>query len=68
MRFVTKCFLILLPALTSGLVGAASPTSTETPSTQSPCICAHLRRILTLRHLDSGLVMVGLGIYLLLPH
>ena len=29
MRFVTKCFLILLLALTSGWVGAASPVSTE---------------------------------------
>ncbi len=35
MRFIIKCFLILLLALTSVWVGAASPASTETLSTQS---------------------------------
>jgi glutaredoxin len=43
MRLVTKCFLTLLLALTSGWVGASSPVSTETLSTQSPDIEVFVR-------------------------
>jgi glutaredoxin len=43
MRFVIKCFLILLLALTSGWVGTASPASTEAPSPQSPDIEVFVR-------------------------
>jgi glutaredoxin len=43
MRFVTKCLLILLLVLTSGWVGAATPVSTETLSTQSPDIEVFVR-------------------------
>jgi glutaredoxin len=43
MRFVTKCFLIFLLALTSGWVGAASPASAETLSAKSPDIEVFVR-------------------------
>jgi glutaredoxin len=43
MRFVTKCLLILLLALTSGWVGAAMPVSTETLSAKSPDIEVFVR-------------------------
>lgn len=42
MRFVTKCFLFLLPTLTAGWVWAA-PTSTEAPSSQSTDIEVFVR-------------------------
>jgi glutaredoxin len=43
MRFITKCFLIWLLALTTGWVGAASPSFTETHSDQSPDIEVFVR-------------------------